>query len=1034
MTGSLRRFTLLSSVLALVTVASAEAVPVDARIRGELSGLRLPFIANEQQVDPRVAYYARTFAGTVFVTHRGELVYKLPAHPAEGPRKAMRPPTGPGWSLTETFVRGRPRPTGQERSETGVSYFVGKDPARWRPQVSAYEQVSLGEVWSGVSVEVRAHGRNVEKVFTVAPGASVDRIRVGVRGAHGLALSGDGALVARTGLGDVTFTAPVAYQERDGLRHPVTVAYRMRGKEYGFTVGTYDRALPLVIDPLLQSTYLGGTAFDGARALAIAPTGDVYVAGQTESVDFPGTLGGAQPTNAGFGDAFVARLNSTLTSLIRATYLGGTGFDGGCGLAIHPTTGDIYVVGGTDSTDFPGTTGGAQPLYGGGFQDVFVARLNSTLTSLGQATYLGGSNEEGACAVAITGTGGDVYVTGFTVSDDFPGTGGGAQPTKAGFVDAFIARVRSDLTTGALTQATYLGGTSDNAANALAIHPMTGDVYVAGLTFSDDFPGTGGGAQPTKAGFVDAFIARVRSDLTTGALTQATYLGGTDGQEAFSLAIHPTTGDVYVAGVTFSDDFPGTTGGAQPTKADFADAFIARLRSDLTTGALTQATYLGGDDDDIPHSLAIHPTTGDVYVAGFTFSDDFPGAAGGVQPHRAGGRDGFVARLRNDLTTGALTQATYLGGSTADTAFAVAIRPATGEVYVAGQTSSTDFPGTAGGAQPTKSSGTDAFVARLTANLVAVDPGPDVTLTKTHVDDFIRGQIGATYTITVTNVGVVPTLGAVTVTDSLPAGLTATAFGGAGWTCVLATLTCTRSDALANGASYPVITLTVNVATSAADSITNTATVSGGGDVNAANNTANDPTTVRSFADVPPDHPLFAWIEALAAAGITGGCASNPSQYCPDGAVSRGEMAVFLLRGIHGAGYTPPAATGTVFADVPAGHPLAAWIEQLALEGITGGCATDPQRYCPDAGVTRGEMAVFLLRAKHGPGYEPPAATGTVFVDVPVGHPFAKWIEQLALEGITGGCGVNPSRYCPDAGVTRGQMAVFLVRTFGLPL
>jgi hypothetical protein len=186
-----------------------------------------------------------------------------------------------------------------------------------------------------------------------------------------------------------------------------------------------------------------------------------------------------------------------------------------------------------------------------------------------------------------------------------------------------------------------------------------------------------------------------------------------------------------------------------------------------------------------------------------------------------------------------------------------------------------------------------------------------------------------------------------------------------------------------------------------------------------------------SFEDVLPGDPFWSWIEALGAAGITGGCGTNPPAYCPDQAVSRAEMAVFLWRGVNGPGYPPLAATGTLFADVPVSHPLAPWIEALAHAGITGGCATSPPQYCPDDGVTRGQMAVFLLRAKHGAGYQPPAATG-MFTDVPADSVFAEWIEQLAQEGITGGCGGG--NYCPDDPVTRGQMAVFLVRAFNLPL
>jgi hypothetical protein len=192
--------------------------------------------------------------------------------------------------------------------------------------------------------------------------------------------------------------------------------------------------------------------------------------------------------------------------------------------------------------------------------------------------------------------------------------------------------------------------------------------------------------------------------------------------------------------------------------------------------------------------------------------------------------------------------------------------------------------------------------------------------------------------------------------------------------------------------------------------------------------------TVRvvSFADVPASHSFWLWIEALFQGGITGGCGTKPLAYCPEQSVSRAQMAVFLLRGIHGAGYTPPDASG-LFADVVLAHPFVAWIEQLFAEALTGGCATSPLRYCPDQGVTRGQMAVLLLRARHGAGYQPPKATG-LFADVVLAHPFVAWIEQLFAEGITGGCGTSPARYCPDQTITRGQMAVLLMRTFGLPM
>lgn len=187
-----------------------------------------------------------------------------------------------------------------------------------------------------------------------------------------------------------------------------------------------------------------------------------------------------------------------------------------------------------------------------------------------------------------------------------------------------------------------------------------------------------------------------------------------------------------------------------------------------------------------------------------------------------------------------------------------------------------------------------------------------------------------------------------------------------------------------------------------------------------------------TFVDVPTSHWAWQWIEAIFNAGITEGCATDPLAYCPGGSVSRAELAVFLVRGMHGP-YFEPQPAGGLFNDVPTDYWAARWIEQLAVDGVTIGCSASPPLFCPTNSVARAGMAVFMLRAKYGPGYTPPAATGTIFGDIPIDHWAADWIEQLAAEGITGGCG-DGSNFCPDITVTRDQMAVFLVRTFGLPL
>ncbi len=181
----------------------------------------------------------------------------------------------------------------------------------------------------------------------------------------------------------------------------------------------------------------------------------------------------------------------------------------------------------------------------------------------------------------------------------------------------------------------------------------------------------------------------------------------------------------------------------------------------------------------------------------------------------------------------------------------------------------------------------------------------------------------------------------------------------------------------------------------------------------------------RFPTDVLEDHFAFAFIETLADKGITSGCA--PDSYCPSDSITRAQMAVFMERGLNGGNFQPPECTGTVFDDVSSSNFACAFIEQFAMDGITSGCG--PDIFCPNDPVTRAQMAVFLLRAEHGAGFTPPAATG-IFTDAPLGSFAVDWIEQLAAEGITVGCGGG--NYCPNDAVTRAQMAVFLVRTFAL--
>jgi hypothetical protein len=186
-------------------------------------------------------------------------------------------------------------------------------------------------------------------------------------------------------------------------------------------------------------------------------------------------------------------------------------------------------------------------------------------------------------------------------------------------------------------------------------------------------------------------------------------------------------------------------------------------------------------------------------------------------------------------------------------------------------------------------------------------------------------------------------------------------------------------------------------------------------------------TVFARFADVPASNPFFRFVEAMFNAGVTSGCGNG--SYCPGSAVTRDQMAVFLLRSKLGSSFAPPACTTQVFNDVPCSNPFAPWINELAARGITGGCGSG--NYCPGSTVTRDQMAVFLLVTKEGTSFSPPACS-QVFNDVPCSNPFAPWINELAARGISGGCAAG--MFCPGNPVTREQMSVFLSSTFSLPV
>jgi hypothetical protein len=460
----------------------------------------------------------------------------------------------------------------------------------------------------------------------------------------------------------------------------------------------------LIIDPaleiLLASTYLGTSIEDHVRALAVDGKGNILGAGYTLDSKNRKYL------------AFVFKLKSDLSALLASTYIGGD--KTGTGFAVNKAaalvvggSGSIFVAGTSNCPNFP-TTLGAYDTTANGSQDVFVLRLNAGLNRIMASTLIGADYWENAFALALDAAE-NVYVTGTTASKKFPTTPTAYDTSYNGYPDVFVSKFNRDLSK--LLASTFLGGISENPEEGLScVVTSSGNVYVSGWTFSKDFPTTPGAYDRTQNEGGDVFVSKFDATLST--LVASTFLGGEENECAESMVLDGR-GNVYLAGWTESRNFPVTEGAYDTTFNDTDpnahDAFVSKLDGGL--GKLLASTFLGGEVEDEAQSIALNKV-GNVYLAGFTCSASFPATPGAYDTtlNAAGINDMFVSKFNGSLTQ--LLVSTFIGGTRDDYGQAVVV-DGVGDIYVAGDTDSADFPVTARAYDPTANGKTDIVLAKF---------------------------------------------------------------------------------------------------------------------------------------------------------------------------------------------------------------------------------------------------------------------------------------------------------------------------------
>ncbi|MCB0202745.1 MAG: SBBP repeat-containing protein, partial [Anaerolineae bacterium] len=399
---------------------------------------------------------------------------------------------------------------------------------------------------------------------------------------------------------------------------------------------------------LVYATFLGGSDDDQSSDIAIDGAGNAFVTGYTWSSDFPTTPGAFDTTHSPGWDAYVAKLDAAGSGLIYSTFLGGSLSDFGYSIAVDGT-GAAFVSGRAQSTDFPTTPGVFDPTNVFAADKGFVAKLNPAGSDLDYSTYLGGSVVDHCYAIAIDGSG-NAYVTGYTWSSDFPTTPGAFDTNFDGPTDAFAAKLNATGTV--LEYSTFLGGADAEEGNGIALDGA-GNAFVMGITYSSDFPTTPGAFDTSLGGSSDAFVAKLNS--TGSGLDYSTYLGGSNSESYGNLALDGA-GRAHVTASTFSDDFPITPGAFDTSRNGGDDAVVARLNA--SGSGLEYATYLGGASGEISYGIALDGT-GNAFVTGSTYSDDFPTTAGAFDPDFNGFGDAYVTKL--DVSPGPPTAVALTG-------------------------------------------------------------------------------------------------------------------------------------------------------------------------------------------------------------------------------------------------------------------------------------------------------------------------------------------------------------------------------------
>ncbi|PID81386.1 hypothetical protein CSB20_03180 [bacterium DOLZORAL124_64_63] len=678
-------------------------------------GFAAAILPNTGQLDARVLYYVTGSDLDIFFTADGVVFDIQDPASLEAWQAYVRnadpgspAPARSGHALRLDFIGARAdvRPVAGDPDASRNHFFYGNDSSRWRANQPGYRTLTYPDLWEGADL-----------VFTLEDG----RLSYEIAGRAGnAALRWEGAESTRdtpAGTRLVTSLGTFVDDGRTILRTGADPAANLIMTNRG-------------VNALLWSTLLGGSQNDTGNTLAVASNGDIIVAGETRSPNLPATPGAYSENYGNALDVFVARFADQGGTLVWNTFIGTSAYDY-CNAIILDENDNPIISGRSHGESYP-TTPGAYDQTQAGNGDATLTKLSNDGSSLIFSTLLGGSEVDSVFDLAATANG-DIVCAGYTASSDFPTTAGCFQNYFAGPpYDFTVAIISAD--GSSLLASTYVGGTDRDACRGVDID-ANGDIFLAGFSFSDDFPVTAGTFQTTKSSIDDAALVKMDPNLTT--VLWSTYMGGDNSERSFCVDLDPA-GDPIIAGYTQSSDFPTTAGALQETPPVGKNAFVAKFHN--ADGSRAWATYLGGYQAEAVLSV-MSDAGGNPVLAGWTRSADYPSSNLGYDATHNGGEDAFVTQLAADGS--AILWSTFLGSAGDEQALEVAL-DADFNPVITGQTNSGTFPVSPWAYDQTHNGGNDLFLARFdtgTANLAlnvdnpSIGCGDSATITFTFQPD-----------------------------------------------------------------------------------------------------------------------------------------------------------------------------------------------------------------------------------------------------------------------------------------------------------